>query len=187
MRAAVSLSPASSARFACTPSQARSGRRQPCAEAISTAWVMPAGLIPPVLNCTPNPTRRDSASSLAARCARPDRYSAYPVSSPRASLRRASNAGQSSANREAAARRHTRRALARAARGASRQLDLGAAREWPPAIDLVDQAADLAQAGVDLRAQRRKVRGCGLGVRSHLLRIGKHLICLLQGLAQIAK
>src|SRR6267143_92867 len=78
-------------------------------------------------------------------------------------------------------------ALAPVARGASRQLDLGAALERPPAIDLVDQAADLAQAGVDLRAQRPKVLGGGLGVRPHLLRIGKHLICLLQGVAQIAK
>src|SRR6267142_2033179 len=71
MRAAVSLSPASSARFACTPSQARSGRRQPCAEAISTAWVMPAGLMRPALNCTPSPTRQVLGVSglLAARLA----------------------------------------------------------------------------------------------------------------------
>ncbi len=48
MRALASVSPAASARWACTPSQASSGLRQPCSDAVLTAAAMPAGASCPI-------------------------------------------------------------------------------------------------------------------------------------------
>ncbi len=64
-RSALALSPAFSASASCTPSHASSGRRHPCADAVSTASAIAAGFARPSWNSTPVATSRASGSSTA--------------------------------------------------------------------------------------------------------------------------
>src|SRR5256885_7397446 len=55
----------------------------------------------------------------------------------------------------------------------SGQANFGVALERPFAVDLLDQSLHLAQAGVDLGAQRAQVRGRVLGVARHRLGVDR--------------
>ena len=68
-RRASSVAPACSARTACTPSQARTGRRQPCADAVSEAACSTCGLARPAL-WEAEPAGREALAMLVlALCA----------------------------------------------------------------------------------------------------------------------
>ena len=60
---------AASARCTCSSNHAISGLRQPCADAVSVAVAMTAGLAFPVCNKTPAATRRERGSEMPAKLA----------------------------------------------------------------------------------------------------------------------
>src|SRR5438876_555844 len=115
---------------------------------MSTAAAMPCGVIVPARNWIPKATRRASGSADGERGPRPKRSIATPAPAERC-CRRPPRAG------------------------ALRQPDFGLALERPFAVDLIDQAGDLAHARIDLGAQRAEVRGGGLGVAARRFGVGE--------------